>query len=93
MTSLDDDVMRNLPDRPTGAARSGRTQGETTVSDPDPRKRQPASVETVVDHEKARETERRVDSDSGLSPAIEQQGGAALANIGKRRASDSLFRD
>ena len=37
--------------------------------------------------------ERRIDSDSGLSPAVEQQGGAALANIGSRRGADRLFRD
>lgn len=59
----------------------------------DPSKDQPATPETSADHEKAREAERKVDSDSGLSPAIEQQGGAALANIGKRRAADNLFRD
>lgn len=59
----------------------------------DPRKDQPITPETSAEHEKAREDEREIDSDSGLSPAIEQQGGAALANIGKRRASDSLFRD
>ena len=58
----------------------------------DPRKDQ-SIPETSADHEKAREDERKVDSDPGLSPAIEQQGGAALANIGKRRAADSLFRD
>lgn len=39
------------------------------------------------------QAERRIDSDSGLSPAIEQQGGAALANIGQRRGADRLFRD
>lgn len=37
--------------------------------------------------------ERRIDSDSGLSPVIEQQGGAALANIGRRRGAERLFRD
>lgn len=35
---------------------------------------------------------RQVDADSGLSPAIQQQGGAALAGVGRRRGSD-VFRE
>lgn len=34
---------------------------------------------------------RRIDSDAGLSPAVEQ-GGASIANIGSR-ADDRLFKD
>ncbi len=49
-------------------------------------------TEAKTDPAEAEEEERKIEFDSGLSPAVEQQGGAALANIGKRRASD-LFRD
>ena len=35
---------------------------------------------------------RHDDADSGLSPAIQQQGGAALAGVGRRRGSD-VFRE
>jgi len=53
----------------------------------------PTPTEADTDPVDVERAERRIDSDSGLSPAIEQQGGAALANIGKPRAADRLFRD
>lgn len=37
------------------------------------------------------ETRHKADSDAALSPVIEQQGGAAIANLGKRRANE-LFK-
>ena len=49
-------------------------------------------TDATTDPAAAQEEERRIDADSALSPAVEQQGGAALANIGKRRGSE-LFRD
>ena len=61
---------------------------DETETDPSPT---PTDADT--DPAEAEEAERQIDSDSGLSPAIEQQGGAALANIGKPRAADRLFRD
>lgn len=39
----------------------------------------------------AQDQANRIDADAGLSPVVEQQGGAAIANIGKRNASE-LFR-
>jgi hypothetical protein len=33
---------------------------------------------------------RKIEHDSGLSGAVQQQGGAALANIGKKRPIDQL---
>ena len=49
-------------------------------------------TDATTDPAEVEDEERRIDADSALSPAVEQQGGAALANIGKRRGSE-LFRD
>ena len=49
-------------------------------------------TDAKTDPAQAEEEERQIDADAALSPAVEQQGGAALANLGKRRGSE-LFRD
>ncbi|WP_309643760.1 hypothetical protein [Phenylobacterium sp.] len=48
-------------------------------------------TDASTDPAAAAEEERRIDSDAGLSGAV-QQGGAAIANIGKPRGSE-LFRE
>ncbi|MDP3495829.1 MAG: hypothetical protein Q8R82_22195 [Hyphomonadaceae bacterium] len=55
---------------------------------PDPDK----APEEANDPDEAAEKRKQVDFDSALSSAVEQKGGAALANIGKRRGSE-LFRE
>lgn len=39
------------------------------------------------------EAERKIQADAGLSPVIQQPGGAALSHLGASRSSDKLFRD
>lgn len=59
---------------------------------PDPKETHlPASEADVTDHEKTGREARDIDADAGLSPVVEQQGGAAIANIGKRNGSE-LFK-
>ena len=48
--------------------------------------------ETTPDELTSDERRRKIDSDVGLSPAAEQSGAAALANVGKPKASE-LFRE
>jgi hypothetical protein len=73
--------MSNAAENPDGLPNDEtETEGSLTPTDA---KTDPAA---------AAEEERKIDSDAGLSPVVEQQGGAAIANIGKRRGSD-LFRE